>query len=697
MSIRVCCSSIGPPGTGKTSTIIGMVSALLGRIPHSPHAEGAGASASTALASPARTTAELRRAISEDSSSPRLLICAPSNAAIDEILLRLYQQGIYTYQASSNQASIDTTPKSRIPKIVRLGDVITENHSAQSSQIIQSLTLTYQVDQALLEDPLWQERQALLAAIRDAELQLTEGKRNNATTTNGFKPSNHSSHGNSNQTQQESTLKATQAGLQRLKVQLNRNLMAIEKRKTELRLQILFEAEVVGSTLSSSGKQHFLDYIIKENVLFHTTIIDEAAQTTEPASLIPLRFGCRRLVLVGDPRQLPATVLSRSAERAGLGRSLFERLEQAEHEVVMLTVQYRMHPDIRKFPSLYFYQNLLIDAPHIQQETTLRAILLQQRQIQERNLLMDVDVKEDGEIADEDEEGEEEVHASHCTMTVTTRLITEQSTLFAHDHDCHHSTDGTAAAAAAAAAAPSAVRVSPNRPLASVTFYHIGVDPKSQVGETTSGTSFVNEGEARAMLAWLGQLPRAILEEDDISLAIIVPYKAQVRLLRRMLHRDAQLNYLLGNHQASTSTSRGPHRANSNQTSNPHRGGGASNLKNSVGGRIEVNTVDGFQGREKDIVLYGTVRSKAQHTAHSATWTRRHEPVQPRGAVHGGGPGQLSGVSAIGFVSDERRINVALTRAKKMLVIFGNVYTLAHDEIWRALIVDIEQRGYLHR
>jgi superfamily I DNA and/or RNA helicase len=435
------------------------------------------------MASPARTTAELRRAISEDSSSPRLLICAPSNAAIDEILLRLYQQGIYTYQASSNQASIDTTPKSRIPKIVRLGDVITENHSAQSSQIIQSLTLTYQVDQALLEDPLWQERQALLAAIRDAELQLTEEKRNNTTTANGSKPSNHSSHGNSNQTQQESTLKATQAGLQRLKVQLNRNLMAIEKRKTELRLQILFEAEVVGSTLSSSGKQHFLDYIIKENVLFHTTIIDEAAQTTEPASLIPLRFGCRRLVLVGDPRQLPATVLSRSAERAGLGRSLFERLEQAEHEVVMLTVQYRMHPDIRKFPSLYFYQNLLIDAPHIQQEMTLRAILLQQRQIQERNLLMDVDAKEDGEIADEDEEGEE-VHASHCTMTVTTRLITEQSTLFAHDSDCHHSTDATAAAAAAAAA--SAVRISPNRPLASVTFYHIGVDSKSQVGETTS-------------------------------------------------------------------------------------------------------------------------------------------------------------------------------------------------------------------
>ena len=57
------------------------------------------------------------------------------------------------------------------------------------------------------------------------------------------------------------------------------------------------------------------------------------------------------MVLVGDPRQLPATVLSPRAERAGLGRSLFERLEGAGHEVVMLTVQYRMHPGTLRFIS----------------------------------------------------------------------------------------------------------------------------------------------------------------------------------------------------------------------------------------------------------------------------------------------------------------------------------------------------------
>ncbi len=56
-----------------------------------------------------------------------------------------------------------------------------------------------------------------------------------------------------------------------------------------------------------SGKQIFLDHIIRDNLRFESAIIDEAAQATEPSTLIPLRYGCTRLVLVGDPRQLPGT------------------------------------------------------------------------------------------------------------------------------------------------------------------------------------------------------------------------------------------------------------------------------------------------------------------------------------------------------------------------------------------------------
>ena len=67
------------------------------------------------------------------------------------------------------------------------------------------------------------------------------------------------------------------------------------------------------------------------------------------------------MVLVGDPQQLPATVLSRQAQLANMERSMFERFQKAGCPVTMLSVQYRMHPFIRQFPSQHFYNNQLID------------------------------------------------------------------------------------------------------------------------------------------------------------------------------------------------------------------------------------------------------------------------------------------------------------------------------------------------
>lgn len=64
---------------------------------------------------------------------------------------------------------------------------------------------------------------------------------------------------------------------------------------------------------------------------------------------------------MGDPQQLPATVLSQEAKHLQLERSLFERLQAGGAPVVMLAVQYRMHPHIRQFPSAHFYQNRLED------------------------------------------------------------------------------------------------------------------------------------------------------------------------------------------------------------------------------------------------------------------------------------------------------------------------------------------------
>lgn len=62
---------------------------------------------------------------------------------------------------------------------------------------------------------------------------------------------------------------------------------------------------------------------------------------------MPLCHGCRQLFLVGDPIQLPATVLSDRAKDHGYDDSLFKRFQTAGYPVNMLTVQYRMHPEVR--------------------------------------------------------------------------------------------------------------------------------------------------------------------------------------------------------------------------------------------------------------------------------------------------------------------------------------------------------------
>lgn len=85
----------------------------------------------------------------------------------------------------------------------------------------------------------------------------------------------------------------------------------------------------------------------------------------EVECLIPLKFKCNKLILVGDPEQLPATVLSKRAQDNGLAQSLFERVYQCfrfsdeENPIKMLYVQYRMHPSICEFPSANFYKGRL--------------------------------------------------------------------------------------------------------------------------------------------------------------------------------------------------------------------------------------------------------------------------------------------------------------------------------------------------
>ena len=94
-------------------------------------------------------------------------------------------------------------------------------------------------------------------------------------------------------------------------------------------------------------------------------VLDEACQAIEPATLIPMQLKPRRVVMVGDHRQLPATTFSPDAERSNLSRSLFERLVNAGLECNMLQTQYRMHPRLAAFPSHRFYEGRLQNADSV--------------------------------------------------------------------------------------------------------------------------------------------------------------------------------------------------------------------------------------------------------------------------------------------------------------------------------------------
>jgi len=125
------------------------------------------------------------------------------------------------------------------------------------------------------------------------------------------------------------------------------------------RRRVLQKCNVVLCTLSGAGSRTFIDGITREDAdgagEFDVVIVDEACQASEPSALIPLKFNPKQVVLVGDPRQLPVTLLCQSSEAANHGRSLFERLDNNNWPVMMLKTQYRMHPAISRISSDLFY------------------------------------------------------------------------------------------------------------------------------------------------------------------------------------------------------------------------------------------------------------------------------------------------------------------------------------------------------
>ncbi len=320
-------------------------------------------------------------------------------------------------------------------------------------------------------------------------------------------------------------------------LKLQRKIEGLAKKAKELESRavrrILQNADVICTTNSTAGSE------LLEDFQFDTLFIDEATQSTEPSCLIPL-VKARKLIMAGDHRQLPPTVMSYDAR--SLQYTLFERMHDIYGRRItqLLDTQYRMNESIMEFSNIHFYGGAL-KAHESVKNITLR----------------DLGVRVDD-------------------------------------------------------ANPWKEALDPDFPV--VFIDTCGTMPERQ---RPGSTSYENEGEAKMVRELVFSLLKSGVKERDIG--VITPYDDQVELLRSII--DAE--------------------------------------------EVEIKSVDGFQGREKEVIILSFVRSNASGN--------------------------------IGFLWDGRRLNVSLTRAKRKLIMIGDAGTLRRNEMYHSLIQHVEKKGKVLR
>lgn len=145
--------------------------------------------------------------------------------------------------------------------------------------------------------------------------------------------------------------------LQRLKDEIGELSERDQKKYRALRnrteREILQAADVICCTCVGAGDPRL------KNFRFRQVLIDEATQAIEAEALIPITTGAKQVIMVGDHCQLGPVVMCKSAAKAGLTQSLFERLVLVGLRPIRLQVQYRMHPSLSEFPSNMFYEGSL--------------------------------------------------------------------------------------------------------------------------------------------------------------------------------------------------------------------------------------------------------------------------------------------------------------------------------------------------
>lgn len=420
----------GPPGTGKTTTVIELIIQAVKR-------------------------------------GDKVLAVAPSNTAVDNLLEKL---------VAAKQ------------RVVRLG------HPARVSESLRSYSLDGLAEQH-------ENAEIIRDMVREAEMIYRQSRK--------WTRAKRSSNDRAEQRREARTLIQQARQMERFTIE-----------------SILSRADVLCSTTS-----------INDDLLgdrwFDLVVIDEACQTTEPGSWVPM-LRCEKVVLAGDHRQLPPTILSAQASQRGLGKSLLERqIEQYGTKINrILTVQYRMHEQIMRFSSGIFYEDRLLADDAVRD-----------------HLLIDFPTVEPNDF----------------TQTPVQFIDTAGA----------------------------------------------GFDDQQEV----DGFSKFNTHEARLVEYVVQQLLASGVNPSQI--AVVAPYAAQVRLLRTMIY-SMEAGLLHGDHSIS---------------------------------ELEIDTVDGFQGREKEAIIISLVTSN------------------PR--------------QEIGFLSDLRRMNVALTRARRKLVVIGDSATLASEPFYQ--------------
>ncbi|KAL3671995.1 hypothetical protein V7S43_002661 [Phytophthora oleae] len=462
------------------------------------------------------------RAASERAASRtnNILLCAPSNGAVNELVLRIVTDGLMDSSGNIMKVRAPSVHPEALSEefisIVRLG-----NAGEDASEVVNSVCLPHIIRREMAIHP----KAMQLHSLQDTQRQLRSSIRdfhNKAEEENGAKKDRKAL------AKMHQQLTECSGKIRRLRDEVS----AIRSRITET---ILSKASIIACTLSKAGSGDFSE--LKHG--FDALIIDEAAQAVELSTLVPIRERVARVVLVGDPKQLPATVKSVVASKARYDRSLFERIAESGVAPSMLRVQYRMHPFLRDFPSKRFYGGMLTDGPSVMERVQKVCPGVYARTSFQPFLLYDVSNSR-----------EEDMNGSKYNRVEAAFCISLCQNMF----------------------------------------------------ETC-----------------------ADVKRNKWSVGFVSPYKEQVRVLRQEITR--------------------------------------SEIPANVS--IEVNTVDGFQGREKDVIVFSCVRSSKR--------------------------------GGIGFLRDIRRLNVAITRARFCLFVVGNVNTLVRDETWAALVKSARDRKLIIR